>query len=328
MLKTILNPKQRIFVLSAVLVCVALVLTGFVASKKTLEVLVDGKNIKIETRSTNPKKILQEMGVHLSEHDGYALDTPKVRDGSKIEVIRAIPVTVINQGKRHVVNTGLATVAEVLKLMKVDYANKVVSVKLTDRPRVDLPIHVLGNNEKLNAVEETMEFAVREQADSHLEFGEKRVITPGVLGKKQVLYKETLTADGSVKREKLSEEVLAQPQEQIVAVGKKNMIETSRGSFRYRAVYDMQATAYTPYLDGSGSGITATGIPARRGVVAVDPQVIPLGSQVYIPGYGHAIAADTGGAIRGHKIDLCIDTYQEAISFGRRQVTVYLLDEY
>ena len=327
MLKTILNPKQRIFVLSAVLLCVALVLTGFVASKKTIEVLVDGKNIKIETTNTNPKKIIQELGVYLSEHDSFALDTPKVRNGSKIEVIRAIPVTVINQGKRHVVNTGLATVAEVLKLMKVDYKNKLVSVKLTDRPRVDVPIHVLANNEKLNSVEENLEFSVVEQPDNHLDFGEKRVITAGVLGKKQVLYKETLAADGKTTREKISETILVQPQEQIVAVGKRNMVETSRGAYRYRQVYSMQATAYTPYLDGSGSGMTATGIPAKRGVVAVDPQVIPLGSQVYIPGYGHAIAADTGGAIQGHKIDLCIDTYQEAISFGRRQVTVYLLDD-
>lgn len=327
MLKTILNPKQRIFVLSAVLVCVALVLTGFVASKKTLEVLVDGKNIKIETRSTNPRKILQEVGVHLSEQDGFALDTPKVREGSKIEVIRAIPVTVINQGKRHVVNTGLATVAEVLKLMKVDYANKVVSVKLTDRPRVDVPIHVLGNQEKLTTVEETVAFTVQEQADSHLDFGERRVINPGVAGKKQVVYKESIGIDGNIVRERLSETLVAEPQPEIVAVGKRNMVETSRGFFRYRAVYEMQATAYTPYLDGSGSGMTATGIPARRGVVAVDPNIIPLGSQLYIPGYGHAVAADTGGSIYGHKIDVCIDTYQEAISFGRRQVTVYLLDD-
>ena len=95
--------------------------------------------------------------------------------------------------------------------------------------------------------------------------------------------------------------------------------------FSYTAVMSMEATAYLP-SDGGGSGITAMGIPATYGVVAVDPGIIPLGSRVYIPGYGEAIAADTGGAIYGYRIDLCMENYYEAMDFGRRTVTVYLLD--
>ena len=86
----------------------------------------------------------------------------------------------------------------------------------------------------------------------------------------------------------------------------------------------MEATAYLP-TDGSPSGSTAMGIAAERGIVAVDPNVIPLGTRVYIPGYGEALAADTGGAIRGHKIDLCMEDYGEAMEFGRRDITVYVL---
>ena len=92
----------------------------------------------------------------------------------------------------------------------------------------------------------------------------------------------------------------------------------------YIAVYDMEATAYLP-TDGDGYGITATGIPATYGVAAVDPYVIPLGSRLYIPGYGEAIAADTGGAIYGNRIDLCMESYSECMNFGRRYVTVYVL---
>lgn len=94
----------------------------------------------------------------------------------------------------------------------------------------------------------------------------------------------------------------------------------------YTAVMAMEATAYLP-TDGDGAGITALGIPATYGVVAVDPSVIPLGSRVYIPGYGMAIAADTGGAIVGYCIDLCMESYAEAMNFGRRVVTVYVLDQ-
>ena len=93
----------------------------------------------------------------------------------------------------------------------------------------------------------------------------------------------------------------------------------------YTAVMAMEATAYLP-TDGDGAGITAIGLPATYGVVAVDPSVIPLGSRVYIPGYGMAIAADTGGAIVGYCIDLCMESYAEAMNFGRRVVTVYVLD--
>jgi 3D (Asp-Asp-Asp) domain-containing protein len=60
-------------------------------------------------------------------------------------------------------------------------------------------------------------------------------------------------------------------------------------------------------------------------VVAVDPSVIKLGSRVHVEGYGDAIAGDTGGAIRGSRIDLCFDTYDEAIQFGRRTIKVYIL---
>ena len=102
------------------------------------------------------------------------------------------------------------------------------------------------------------------------------------------------------------------------------MVATSRGATAYKAVYEMEATAYLPG-DGDGRGITATGIKATWGVVAVDPKVIPLGSRVYVPGYGFAIAADTGGAIKGSKIDLCMEDYGQAIQFGRRPVEVYVL---
>ena len=71
---------------------------------------------------------------------------------------------------------------------------------------------------------------------------------------------------------------------------------------------------------------TASGMPAQYGIAAVDTDVIPLGTRLYIPGYGEAIAADTGGAIYGNRIDLCMNSYGEAMNFGRRYVTVYVLD--
>ena len=81
---------------------------------------------------------------------------------------------------------------------------------------------------------------------------------------------------------------------------------------------------YTQFDEGCDS-TTATGTAAVRGVVAVDPSVIPLGTKLYIPGYGIATAEDTGGAINGNRIDLCYNSVNEAFNWGRRTVTVYIL---
>ncbi len=115
---------------------------------------------------------------------------------------------------------------------------------------------------------------------------------------------------------------MAQEQEPYVREG---FIETSRGAMRYTDVMVMEASAYLP-TDGGGDCITATGLPATHGVVAVDPDVIPLGTRVYIPGYGVAIAADTGGMIEGAMIDLCMESYDDCMDFGRRDIDVYILE--
>lgn len=81
----------------------------------------------------------------------------------------------------------------------------------------------------------------------------------------------------------------------------------------------MESTAYSPYEGGT---YTATGDYVRYGIAAVDTNLIPLGTNLYVEGYGHALAADTGGAIKGNRIDLAFDTYQEAINWGRRDVLV------
>jgi 3D (Asp-Asp-Asp) domain-containing protein len=98
---------------------------------------------------------------------------------------------------------------------------------------------------------------------------------------------------------------------------------------RYVKKLTMEATAYEPGPTSNGrwaSGYTACGYEAGYGVVAVDPDVIPLNTRLYIEGYGYAIAGDTGGAIKGNIIDLGFETVEECYEFGRRDVVVYVLD--
>jgi 3D (Asp-Asp-Asp) domain-containing protein len=93
----------------------------------------------------------------------------------------------------------------------------------------------------------------------------------------------------------------------------------------------MVATAYYAHGRGgndiNGNGITAIGLRARKGIVAVDPRVIPLGTRLYIPGYGEALAADTGGWIKNNRIDLCFETMEDCYRYGRRKIKVYLVED-
>lgn len=113
----------------------------------------------------------------------------------------------------------------------------------------------------------------------------------------------------------------------------KNKSKTKKSSQSKKSTegktISVSATAYTAKCNGC-SGITYTGVDLNSNpnakVIAVDPNVIPLGSKVYVEGYGHAVAADIGGAIKGNKIDLHVPTKQEAFSWGVRNVKVTILD--
>ena len=95
--------------------------------------------------------------------------------------------------------------------------------------------------------------------------------------------------------------------------------------------WSLTATAYYAFGSGgndiNGNGITATGLRARKGIVAVDPRIIPLGTKLFIPGYGEALAADTGGWIKNDRIDLCFESLEECFKFGRRKIRVYLVED-
>ena len=73
------------------------------------------------------------------------------------------------------------------------------------------------------------------------------------------------------------------------------------------------------------SGHTALGVPCAKGVVAVDPRLIPLGTRMFVPGYGMAVAADVGTAVKGRIIDLWMPTDGAARRWGRRTLTITIL---
>lgn len=142
-----------------------------------------------------------------------------------------------------------------------------------------------------------------------------------------------------VEKEQLTPQQLMDLAAEKVSIPKKEPEEStytpSRGGVRKRVV-QARVTAYAPLDNKSGicaegdPTITATGTKVRRGIIAVDPKKIPYGTKVYIPGYGEAIAEDTGGALRnydGIAIDILVDTYEEAMQWGKRYMEVIIYEE-
>ncbi len=152
--------------------------------------------------------------------------------------------------------------------------------------------------------------------DPALSAEKEEMIYDGVAGKDLVVVEE-FVSDGVVIH---SREV----SRQSVSEGTPGAKRIGNRADTIGTVYHMEATAYHP-TDGDGLGITATGTKAGYGTVAVDPDVIALGSSVYVPGYGMAVAADTGGAIIGNRIDLCMEEFDECWEFGRRDIDVFVL---
>lgn len=105
-----------------------------------------------------------------------------------------------------------------------------------------------------------------------------------------------------------------------------NVIDYGGEPLYYSRVVEVEATGYSSAQVGM-SAYTATGTLCRYGVIAVDPRFVPLGTKVYIPGYGYAVAEDTGGAIVGNVVDLAFDTVGECFAWGRRFVPMYILEE-
>ncbi len=141
--------------------------------------------------------------------------------------------------------------------------------------------------------------------------------------------KETTEVAAQPKEEKKEVEEKKQPKEETSQSSEQAQEEAKTPATNDGETMSVTATAYTASCEGC-SGVTYTGIDLNNDpnakVIAVDPNVIPLGSRVYVEGYGEAIAGDIGGAIKGDRIDLHVPTKDEAYNWGVREVEITILD--
>ena len=180
---------------------------------------------------------------------------------------------------------------------------------------------------------EEIDFSTEYVTDKDMYKDQSKVITEGIKGKELIGYLVKTEYSKDVEKEVdksiRNSIVIEEPTTKVVKVGTKERPNLIPGtSYQYKKVFSMKATAYSAQEPGNVWGYaTAYGIRAQAGVIAVDPKVIPLGTKVYVTGYGFAIAADTGSAIKGNIIDVYIESVKQCNQWGRRNVTVYILQD-
>jgi uncharacterized protein YabE (DUF348 family) len=328
-----------------------LVLLSVHLSQREVVLTVDGDKRVVRTFAHTVAAFLEEEGIVVGHNDlfSHAADEP-LQNNMQLELTTAFPVTVKVDGGEQTVLVAEATVSHVLDKLGITLGE-------LDRVEPDIT-RKLNRGDQVNVVRveqylltERTEVPYREvrRSNTSLDRGELRVVHNGATGLREDTVEITLEDGEEVSVKVVQSEMIRAKQDQVVEIGENTVLSRGGRNVTFQRVYRMAATAYCAGTENSGcpidehghstctgkhnNGVTASGRRAIAGngrednphIVAVDTRVIPLGSRLYIDGYGFAVAADTGGAIRGNKIDLLFSSHQSALRFGRRTLRVYLL---
>jgi uncharacterized protein YabE (DUF348 family) len=297
---------------------------------KQVQMVVDNEKKTIWTTADTVADLLIEQNIALKEFDEVVPKPDKaIKSNMDIAIEKAFQLTLNNGGKKEKVWTTSTTVADFL-------AGQGITLQPLDRVEPTLDTSVKANTvvnvvriEKVtDVVEEPISFAVVKKKDAKLPKGKEKIVSTGQKGLMTKEYEVVLENGKEVSRKLINKNYIKDKKDQIVAVGTKvNKVQVSRGAETGEEYY-VTSTAYTANCNGC-SGFTATGINLHQNpnikVIAVDPRVIPLGTKVYVEGYGYAVAADTGSAVKGYKIDVFFATKAEAYRWGRRTIKIKIL---
>lgn len=319
------GPITRMYA-TLVALLIVVCLTGFIDKGKSVTIEADGHTQTVYTHAINEDALLRETNISMGAYDEADMSTPELVDGSRVSVRRAVPVTLEHKGKKQDVVSAKRTTQEVAQQYGYDSENYRPYGDVQAAVQPNMTIRIGAISRKKVTEDEVVPYAIETIPDESLGKGEESIVSDGQNGRKKMTF-NIVSLDGTVVgKEHIGTELIQEMKPLVRKVGTAETVEINTGVVsKYKEVFTMEATAYLP-TDGNGEGITKMGTRARHGVIAVDPNVIPLGTRVFIPGYGTAVAEDTGGDILGNRIDLCMEDYNAAMIFGRRVVPVYILE--
>lgn len=329
---------------SIVVSCVAIAVSTY----KKVKLIDGGHELVLNTYSTSTERILSQADIKLDACD--EVKRKKTDDAILIEVLRAFPVYIKYHNLEYVEFMTKGVVSDVLKKADIslgvdDVINVSGDTKLYDGMKIEIDqVKYITKTETKKIKCDTIY-----KDSSDYPQGYQEVVAKGKNGKTQTSTTYRYVngeLDGVSSQFK---EVIAKPKSKVVVKGTAKTAEvsniggvsnqnTSSSSTGTSTAGSVNGLAYSKVLTGSATAytssqgaLTSTGVPAYVGGVAVNPNVIPYGSKLYIVAdgytYGYATAVDTGGALMSGSalVDLYMSTYDECINFGRRNVKVYVL---
>lgn len=326
--------SKKQFLIGFGVILAGIIIIAVFSMRKSVVVNVNGSEETFTTYKGTVQDLLDEKGIKLSSKDKVepSLDS-KLNKGDVVTVKSAVPIKIVANGVEVKVETAEKNIEDMLEAEKSTLEeNGITFNKGIDEvtPSIDskieenLQVQIVKVEAKEETVNECINYDTVVEKDDTLDNGTKKVKAEGVNGEKETVY-QVLYKDGQeFSREIKSTKTVAEPQNKIVLEGTKTVYVSRDGIAKGVKKLTCKATAY------SGHALTATGRKPQRvaggiSTIAVDPSVIPLGSKVYIDGYGYAIAADTGGAINGNKIDLYFNSPGETTAWGVRTVEVTIV---
>lgn len=328
------NPAVVVAVMFIIMV--SLVIVG--ASQKEVVILDGTAKNHIVTYKGTVKDVLEQNNIDLSPKDKIFPELESVvSDGEKIVIRRAVPVEVIIDGKQMQFLSAEETVEDVLTAEGITYGEKdKVYPEVDTAVSSGMQVKIVRVTENEITEKHVLAYSKEIKEMHEWEVGVEKKLRDGVNGEKTTKVKITYEDGVEKKRELVEENIVKPPVSLLLAVGTLDTKIVSRGeAIKFKKMLVMKATSYTDDIACTGKigGNTATGTKPRRipgggkwSTVAVDPKVIPLGTKLWIEGYGFAIAEDVGGAVKGNIIDLFFTRGSEEYArWSTHRTRVYIL---
>jgi uncharacterized protein YabE (DUF348 family) len=327
------GPKAKI-IIGAVAMIIVIVTVVTMSMRKTLVISIDGKEETFVTYKGTVKDVLQDRGIQVNPKDKLqpSLES-KVSEKEPIELKRAIPVNITANGKSLEVETAEDNIEDMLNAEEdtlrengIEFNEDIDEISPALDAKVESNLCVKLTKVYLKEIVEKQPIAfdtVVEKNES-LDKSVKNVKAEGVNGEKEITYTVVYKDGVEFSRLVKSSKVTSEPQNKVIEEGTGTLYASRGGNIGGKKQLTCSATAYSGGW-GTSSGRKPARVEGGLSTIAVDPSVIPMGSKVYVEGYGYAVAADTGTGIKGNKIDLYFNSYKESCDWGLKQVQVTII---
>lgn len=324
--------KRNAIVTALTVLAMITLVTVVYIKMKSVTVVIDGVPTKYKTFKNTVGEVLQSEKIPLGKKDKISIAANKtIKDKDVINIKRAINVTVHVDDKDLKLASSEDNVEQLLATegVTLNTDDKITPDKVTKLSK-DLTVNIVRVDKKIFTDSTDIEYNTEIKYDNDLANSVKKVVQDGKNGQQEVQTRVTYEDNKEVNREVISSKVVSNPVNKIIVMGTLPVLPISRGGdpVPYTKTFQVRATAYSAHP--TGTTYTASGRKAVRdsngySTIAVDPNVIPLGTRLFVQGYGFAIAADTGSAILGNTIDVYFNTYSESCNWAVKYVNVYIL---